>query len=548
MQVWARYWTIPPDFWRGTASWAPPEKAALDATERNDLGIAFSGGGTRAATAALGQLRALHENGWLKHVRYMTAVSGGSWTSVPFVYSTADPEALLGKTVPPQELTRAFLTARPAEGTIAHAIVNSGLYAVGALEAGRILVRAELDKGSDGRIPEQLQSLIRRFVAGRTSETYANMLGRVFIRPILADRGDLRYSWNASSFNDIKATDGDAPVGVKDFVLANRERPFLIVGGTMIYQHPAYGYPRLIPIEYTPLYTGVRQQYGERLGGIYVSPFAYDAVAAATPEADRVRVTLNAETRPFSLADVIASSGAAPLLALYRGVPARPLQRATVAFPSFNHFTVRSTQAGLAASPVVPNLLHGDGGFSDNLGVMPLLARKVHNVIVFVNGAEPFTTNESIESLFFHLNKQEDSGGDRSMNGGVFGQDRYWEVVNGLNAAVKAGQPPIYCDKGWTVGKNEIYNVAEYDGLNICWVHNEAVPRWNATLPSDTQEMLREKPFRNFPWFSTFEQNRPSLIKLHAEQVNLLSQFTSWMLTAPNGRATIEEVMGAALR
>lgn len=28
---------------------------------------------------------------------------------------------------------------------------------------------------------------------------------------------------------------------------------------------------------------------------------------------------------------------------------------------------------------------HGDGGFSDNLGIMPLLARGVQNLLVFVN-------------------------------------------------------------------------------------------------------------------------------------------------------------------
>src|SRR5690242_4301356 len=89
IQVWTRYWTVPPDLWKGHQDWAVPEKAALDHRKVKDLGIAFSGGGTRSAAATLGELRGLYENGWLKNVRYMTAVSGGSWTSVPFVYSTA---------------------------------------------------------------------------------------------------------------------------------------------------------------------------------------------------------------------------------------------------------------------------------------------------------------------------------------------------------------------------------------------------------------------------------------------------------------------------
>lgn len=54
--------------------------------KRDSFGIAFSGGGTRAASAALGQLRALTTLGWMKQVKYVSAVSGGSWTVVPYIY------------------------------------------------------------------------------------------------------------------------------------------------------------------------------------------------------------------------------------------------------------------------------------------------------------------------------------------------------------------------------------------------------------------------------------------------------------------------------
>jgi hypothetical protein len=549
VQLWARYWAVPADLWAGKTTWDPPEKAGLDKRKLSDLGIAFSGGGTRSATATLGELRGLHENGWLAHVRYITAVSGGSWTSVPFVYSSRPPAVLLGKTVGHGDLTPEFLKKEPAKGTIEYAIVKSGLFASGAREVARVLTRAELAKGKQSRIPSQLQALVGRYVAGKTSQTYANMLAKIFLDPFVDNANTRRYTWDEDAFNEIKTTDRDAPLGVKDFVWTNPDRPFLIVGGTMIYQHPAYDFPRLIPVEYTPLYTGVRQQYGERLGGVYVSPYAYDAVSADKAEANRVRVTLKNEGRPFTLADVIGSSGAAPLLTLYRGVPTPAVKRGTVAFPTFSHFSVRAATGGLAATPVVPDLLHGDGGFSDNLGVMPLLARGVHNIIVFVNAAEPFAENDAVESMFFPLNKQVDTGGDRSMNGGVFGAARYWQLKKGLADAVAMGHPPIYCDTGWDVQPNEIYNVAGYKGLNICWVYNQKVEKWNETLPAGTKALLAKgKDLEHFPGFATFEENKPSLIKLHAEQVQLLSQFTSWMVTSPDGRGAIEKVMGSVLR
>ena len=87
--LWTLYWQIPPDAWEG-AGFVPPEKAQLDKEDRGAIGVAFSGGGTRAAAAAVGQLQGLEQNGWLEqHVRYISAVSGGSWTAVPFTYGTA---------------------------------------------------------------------------------------------------------------------------------------------------------------------------------------------------------------------------------------------------------------------------------------------------------------------------------------------------------------------------------------------------------------------------------------------------------------------------
>src|SRR5215468_2178099 len=85
-------------YWAVDASGPPafPETATLGAPGPMTVGIAFSGGGTRAATATVGALRGLRQNGWLDRVQYLTAVSGGSWASVPFTYSRLPLEDLLG--------------------------------------------------------------------------------------------------------------------------------------------------------------------------------------------------------------------------------------------------------------------------------------------------------------------------------------------------------------------------------------------------------------------------------------------------------------------
>ena len=300
----------------------------------------------------------------------------------------------------------------------------------------------------------------------------------------------------------------------------------------MISHHPAYDYPRLIPVEYTPLYTGVRQQYGERLGGLYVSPYAYDVAGAdsATITDDTVRVTPRTPARPFRLADVIASSGAAPLLALVRGYPVEALERATAVFPAFNHFTIRDGDERPEVQPIVEQVLHGDGGFTDNLGVMPLLARRVEKILVFVNGKEPFERSKQVESMFWPLDQQEDTGGDRSMNA-VFMPDQYWKLKAGLQQGIDEGGAAVYCGRNWEVRRNEFYNVAAYSGLTICWVYNQLAPAWVEQLPQETQDLVESDGFKNFPWFSTFGENIPYVMRLEAEQVNLLASLAAWSVT-----------------
>lgn len=76
-----------------------------------NVGIAFTGGGSRAMIAALGQLAALSELGLLKDIKYATGVSGGSWAVSLFSWYTPSNESarndaeLLGKLLPPDTLT-----------------------------------------------------------------------------------------------------------------------------------------------------------------------------------------------------------------------------------------------------------------------------------------------------------------------------------------------------------------------------------------------------------------------------------------------------------
>ncbi|MEZ9044512.1 hypothetical protein AB6D99_05120 [Vibrio cyclitrophicus] len=71
VDYWSRKWIDENHF---------PETELLSFKEdyaNRDLGVAFSGGGTRSAACTLGQLKALDELGLLPRVKYISAVSGG---------------------------------------------------------------------------------------------------------------------------------------------------------------------------------------------------------------------------------------------------------------------------------------------------------------------------------------------------------------------------------------------------------------------------------------------------------------------------------------
>ena len=98
-----RTWVL--DANNGVPELTDDELAVPGLRDRPSFGVAFSGGGTRSAAASLGQLRALHELGWLRRARHVTSNSGGSWAIMPYIYLplAIDQEQFLGDYIPPAE-------------------------------------------------------------------------------------------------------------------------------------------------------------------------------------------------------------------------------------------------------------------------------------------------------------------------------------------------------------------------------------------------------------------------------------------------------------
>jgi hypothetical protein len=537
--VFADFWTVDPDAWRMSGGAAPPvpERAALDAAGRPDFGVAFSGGGTRAAAAAAGQLRALVHNGWLDRARYIAGVSGGSWAAVPFTYSTLPLHELLGPMEAPEELPVPVASA-PPPGRLLRAIASSGLAAAGVFEGAEFASRRFA--GDREVFGLELRKLIDRAFGRRSAadQTFADVLSRAFVEPVVPGARTQLFAWNAPHVDRLVSL--NPRLRPSDFLTAAERRPFLVVGGSLMYMHDAFDYPRLVPIEFTPMYSGVRQQFGGRVGGTYLSPLGYDGEAGdvvAEPK-DNVpgvlRIVSRGEDRRFLLGDIVGVSGAAPLLGFALGKPLEQASFAVRFFPVYNHLTVRGNEV----APAMLGQSHGDGGFTDNLGLLPLLARQVRNILVFVNAASTFEQSIQLQVLFLPIERFEDWGGDRSMTV-VFRRERWQELKDGLTAARDSKGPVFYCGRDWEVVGNPAFNVASYNGLNICFFYNHDIPTWRDHLPVDTRRMVdTSKAFRNFPWFSTGAE-----LKLDNAQVNLLSNLSAWALAQPETVARVTTVL-----
>lgn len=545
-----------------------PEARHLPPPGAHTLGVAISGGGTRSAAAALGQLRGLHANGWLGRVRYLSAVSGGAWAATPFTFTGTDLAIFLGQPRPPGEIRDdATLQATGGEACLGHSIADSGLTGPGLRAALPQIVNKVVDR--IGEENEALGAALKTALEALgpdddQSEIYSSIIGRLFIDPHVADGGRRLFTWTDATRAEARRL--NPQLADADFVVVPAGRPFLILGGTIIEHRPLLTYPNLIPVEYTPYYVTVRQRFGRNLGGILVSSYGYDTSEVTPRNESTAAVQTRSAKKRFTLHDVVGSTGAAPQLFFYvsdkipdkiRGIPAG-------VFPEFDHWTVRDGEAHGLPTPVP----HGDGGFLDNLGMMPLLARGVTRIIAFINSKGPYKENHDLMALF-GLSDRHDTNGDKRHNL-VFadGRRRYDELIADFDARVGRGTTVMHCGKSYQVVGNDRYGIRPYGDVTVCWIYNHPVEGWIGDL-ADTElarrlpvtrdgELVKQRDaagqeidfdprFERFPWYNTFGEAKPRVMDLKPEQVNLLAHLSCWTVTNDASRTELLAQIGDAL-
>ncbi len=548
----ARFWIIDPaDYEQKTGDAFFPEASQLPAEQ--DIGVAFSGGGVRSASATIGELRGLETAGLLGRVRYASAVSGGSWSLIPWTYSGA--RNLLGEYREPAELTFDDVHTRP-NGRMVEELSNVSLVSDEIRET--VLQIWEANVPADA---QQAARAARRLLgqAERPDGVYTTLLARNLIGNLVPGASTSDFVWNAAQEAEMRAHNPGASFQI---LQAQPRRPFMIVNANVLNIGRDLAHPGATPIEITPLYVGARQQIGGLFGGLYAWPMAYNAVTARrSSDADGfLDVTRDSGHPRMTLADAAAASGAAPLYWVAGGnglaTNVRDLLGTRVAafFPSFTHLAMRDD----VLKPTV-SWPHADGGARDNLGVMALLARHVKRIVVFVNTLNPdFANNNDIRALFVEgsLSPSGDKRGLVVLGGGARAYDT---VVDGFTRARQDNRALVTCGTFDVIG-NRLFNVRPYAEASICWVYPDLATNWVDALRDEKLKRLATGQcpecenevgrFSNFPWYDTFFQNRNlippqqfGILKLTTAQVNLLADLMAWSVV--ESKAVIERAFSS---
>lgn len=381
-----------------------PEMADYDLMHnRASFGVAFHGGGNRAAPTALGQLRALHDLGWIDDVRYISAISGGSWTAIPYTFLNTCTESgaldrFLGKYYAPRDLVSELVTLQAVPKGETHLAFGKGTM-LAAINDSLITSR-----------------YLRAVANGHFDESYARALEKIYferfglgrVKPG-TDSPERLFTWREADMLELVARN-PALISREDVDYVHCPRPYLIVGGTLLTKRLSPGPKDKIRLEMTPLYTGAAHHFrsefgnGEKArGGGYVESAGYDRVTnkvivAGGQKLLQLRLPVfGARSNPtrlrFSLQNMAAVSGAAPQETILKPALINILT-SNLGFPE--HFVPVDQP-----TPKVPTLFatgqrpyekewaHGDGGHEDNLGLAPHLSRGVQNILAFVNTSAP---------------------------------------------------------------------------------------------------------------------------------------------------------------
>ena len=470
--------------WAGSRARLPddevpfPEDALdelLDRTSRS--AVLFSGGGSRAFAAALGQLAALRALGALPRVRYIGGTSGGAWAagSYSFRSPAIDEGDFLGPVVAPENLTVAGLGTAHADAAAAF----------------------------PARFPRALLHGLENLTWRESvADGWIGCAWEIFLEPAGVPR-DAVPTWSAATEAAARRRGGAALDGARFARVADPGRqPFPLLGLSVwgpvesLPQWPDHHVPRVVAA--SPLYVGspaatsVDYGNGTVAYGGFVEPHVWGCALA--PAGDGLVATADAPAPRgcgLRVEDAIGISSwfAGGALASFRRLPE---------FANAHLGVERAAYAGGRSR----RMLFSDGGSAENLHLSGALQRGCDRIVMFMNFEAPLALDydpvldPATEAVvqddlpaFFGVNLTRTPFGAREASRAFdLGQNQFFpaadyaRVVSALQASARAGGGGVATLDHVTVD-NAAYGVRAGFRATITWVYLGPSPAWAARLP-----------------------------------------------------------------
>ncbi len=409
----------------------PPRELGEDRLAERPLAVCMSGGGFRAYACALGELRALHDLGVLDEVGLLVGVSGGAWAIMAHTFAPAAEGHVRARLGEP--LPPGELTLEALERALGDDHLAKPVTQLDALALARTL-REEIP----------------------TSRIFGRVLGAQLLEPLGIAGSTSLLTGGPRHTADFLARN---PEVSRDDVLEVPEgRPPALAGASLLRQTEEG--LRYQPIELSPV--AVTRTLGPEW------PCAAAELAALADEG-------------FGLADLLAATGGAPGGVLVRiarslGLDANQLVLAA---------------AGFLAEQGPAYLV--DGGYVDNLGILPALRRGATRLAVFANSNTGLAGNASpwhvsgVEAQISRLfGKVPLLGGYGPLP--LFEEEELADLGRALMEARERGEAP------WALVR---HHLREDNPLGlppreilVYWHVNEIGSTWRGELPAETQRAL----------------------------------------------------------
>lgn len=534
-------------------------KSSRNECSQRDVGVCFSGGGSRALSAAMGQLRGLSqtlsegEAPWMEQVHTISSVSGGCWASSLYIFLPASISYsdFLNSPASPSQLT---------------------------WDAGKTPESLSyLPENNLGWVPTRLgpEAIIKQ-VEGFLEHSFDDShqwwraaLGDLIFKGFGLYETDEAfnptkfYGWQASHFlSDIQPY--NEGLTKDDFHFARNTWPQLVMNTAMFYPNSEKE-EELVPVLSTLLDAGVLASFplpnqqgvvagdsaaGDPVaGGGTIQPFA---MGASLEEKQKQRASVE-QSRPFSIAD-IASLSSAAFAALFE---THHLIKDLV--PQYQYWPV----AGDSSGSQVFNF--ADGGNIENSGLVNMLATtSLTKIVVFINSEEavehkwetahhtqipatipPLFGFQPVD-VFLDRDGYKPYEGDDAPNiplqkhNQVFQRSAFQALLDGLRDSSNSFEnTAMYYQEGLEVQDNAWFKVTGNRKVDVLWVCNNKVKSWERAIQdSEIKEALElrhipESRLWNFPYYGTIEQ-----LHLSKQQVNMLAHLSCWNVVAPENLST----------